>query len=321
MCAMMECRLLDHLQQLGGYAGAGRHDADAVVFTIALDDGTGLLGDEFSGTGVPLLEVEFPVAVEPSGGDIAQVHGRRAQTPESAYSGHGACHAVEVVVGVGSFVIGETRGDDGALQLGCPLGLQAAVGAIGALALHGPELLVERRGIDIAHPGLAVDLEADGDAVGGDAGAVVHGAVEGVDDPLVACLAMVVAALLAQDGVVGEGAVDEVKDNAFAALVGLGDDVVGAAALVLDAEVALSEVPSPPSWAMRVAASSHWRSCAVRLSVIMFFILFCFFVIKPETMDGVERCHIIKGATDSPPLSVTVPRLLCRRRARWESVV
>ena len=74
--AMEECRLLDHLQQLLGDAGASREDADAVVVTVTLDEGTSLLGDEFAGTGIPLLEIQFPIAVEPPGGDIAHIHGR-----------------------------------------------------------------------------------------------------------------------------------------------------------------------------------------------------------------------------------------------------
>ena len=75
---MAEYRLLDHLQQLLGDAWAGGEDADAVVLAIASDGGTSLEGDELTRTGVPFLEVEFPIAVEPSGGYIAQVHRGRA---------------------------------------------------------------------------------------------------------------------------------------------------------------------------------------------------------------------------------------------------
>ena len=73
--AMEECRLLDHLQQLLCDAGTGREDADAVVLTVTLDEGTSLLGDEFAGTGIPLLEVQLPVTVEPARCDIAHIHG------------------------------------------------------------------------------------------------------------------------------------------------------------------------------------------------------------------------------------------------------
>ena len=73
---MEKCRLLDQFQQLLGDAWTSREDADAVVLTVTLDEGSSLLGDEFSGTGIPLLEIQFPIAVEPPGGDIAHIHGR-----------------------------------------------------------------------------------------------------------------------------------------------------------------------------------------------------------------------------------------------------
>ena len=72
--AMEECRLLDHLQQLGSDAGTCRQDADAMILTVTLDEGSSLKGDEFTSTGIPLLEVQFPIAVEPARSDIAQVH-------------------------------------------------------------------------------------------------------------------------------------------------------------------------------------------------------------------------------------------------------
>ena len=71
---MGEYRLLDQFEQLGSDAGAGCEDADAVVVAVAFDGSFGLLGDEFTGAGIPLLEIEFPVAVEPAGCHIAQVH-------------------------------------------------------------------------------------------------------------------------------------------------------------------------------------------------------------------------------------------------------
>ena len=74
--AMEECRLLDQLQQLLGDTGAGGEDADAVVVAVTLDEGSSFNCDEFAGTGIPLLEIEFPIAVEPPGGDIAHIHGR-----------------------------------------------------------------------------------------------------------------------------------------------------------------------------------------------------------------------------------------------------
>ena len=58
--------LLYQFEELGGDAGAGGEDADAVVVAVAFDGGSGLLGDEFAGACVPLLEVQFPVAVEPA---------------------------------------------------------------------------------------------------------------------------------------------------------------------------------------------------------------------------------------------------------------
>ena len=36
-------------EELGGDAGAGGEDADAVVVAVAFDGGSGLLGDEFAG--------------------------------------------------------------------------------------------------------------------------------------------------------------------------------------------------------------------------------------------------------------------------------
>ena len=73
---MEKCRLLDQFQQLLGDAWTSREDADAVVLTVTLDEGSSLLGDEFSGTGIPLLEIEFPITVEPARCDIAHIHGR-----------------------------------------------------------------------------------------------------------------------------------------------------------------------------------------------------------------------------------------------------
>ena len=96
------------------------------------------------------------------------------------------------------------------MQFGSGLGLQPAVRSIGSLVLDGVEFLVERGGIDISHAGLAVHFESDGDAVGSDARAVVHCAVERVDNPLALCRAVVVTAFLAQDGMVGEVGVDEI---------------------------------------------------------------------------------------------------------------
>lgn len=41
--------LLYQIKELGGDAGAGCEDADAVVVAVAFDGGPGLLGDEFAG--------------------------------------------------------------------------------------------------------------------------------------------------------------------------------------------------------------------------------------------------------------------------------
>ena len=39
----------NQIEELGGDAGAGCEDADAVVVAVAFDGGSGLLGDEFAG--------------------------------------------------------------------------------------------------------------------------------------------------------------------------------------------------------------------------------------------------------------------------------
>ena len=60
-----------------------RDDRDAPVATQVADDAPGLGEDQFGGADVPFVQRQFPVAVQQSGGDAADVVGRRTQPPLS----------------------------------------------------------------------------------------------------------------------------------------------------------------------------------------------------------------------------------------------
>ena len=114
-----------------------------------------------------------------------------------------------------------------------------------AVARDRAEQLVAQRVDDDAHGRLAADDEADAGAEVRDAGGVVHGAVEGVDDPdpvsrLDRCAgagsvdrpspgrAPGMARFLGQDLVVRERPPDGRDDRLLREVVGLGDHVPGA---------------------------------------------------------------------------------------------
>ena len=127
----------------------------------------------------------------------------------------------------------DAGGDQGARRLFAARHAQAArtgVGRVdeGAVALLGPEQLVRNRLVDDAGDDLALALQADRDGEVGHTVQKVCRAVERVDDPSVATVALGFAAFLAEETVLRPRAGQFGAQRALGLDVGMADEVAGA---------------------------------------------------------------------------------------------
>ena len=93
-------------------------------FTVKIPVRTGEIGalaacfgdEEFSGGGVIGLNVDLPIAVESSGGDVAQVHGGGTGDADAAKMVFDGEEMIQVVILGGVTAAAETGGDDAFCQ-------------------------------------------------------------------------------------------------------------------------------------------------------------------------------------------------------------
>src|SRR5260370_1402028 len=127
----------------------------------------------------------------------------------------------------------DAGGAQGARRILAPRHAQAAragVGRVdeGAVALLRPEQLVGDRLVDDASDDLTLALQADRDGEVRYAVQKVRGAVERVDDPAVAAVALALAALFAEEAVFRPRACEFGAQRALGLDVGVADEIAGA---------------------------------------------------------------------------------------------
>jgi hypothetical protein len=214
-----------------GDAAVGGADEHGALFALARaeeDLAASGFDEHLAGGDVPEADLLFDVGVEAAAGDVGHGEGGAAE------------HAGLADV-VGDFLVTQEAGFDGLLGFGEPDG-DDGVGHLGAGAdLDG--FAIERGGQafgdlpEFIHHGVVDDTDeelvgvfatgGDGDAEVGDAEEVVHGAVDGIDDPFdVAIAADVGIAFLAEDEVVGVAVENELHDEFLAANVHFEFDVM-----------------------------------------------------------------------------------------------
>ena len=211
-----------------GVGGAYEHGA-LFAFAGAKEDFAASGFDEhLAGGDVPEADLLLDVGVEASAGDVG--HGEGGAAKHAGFADFVGDLLVAEEAGVeGFFGFGEADSDDG-------FGHFCAGADFDGFAIqHGGHVLGDLP--EFVHHGVVDDADeevvgvfatgGDGDAEVGDAEEVVHGAIDGVDDPFdIAFTADIGVTFLAEDEVVGVTVEDELHDEFLATNVHFEFDVM-----------------------------------------------------------------------------------------------
>ena len=208
-------------------AVGGEDDRTAELIGISLkvgDFATGFLNEENARGSVPLVEAEFPEAVEAAGGNTSEIE-------------RGGTVAANAVRTLGEFAVilkiraelAIAHGKAGAKQAGRERsdfgdGDFLAVEG-GAFAAGGGVKFIVERIEDHGGQERVTLRQSNGNAEAGVAVSEIRGAVERIDVPAKFGSGLLTGAFLGGDGVAGEVLVEAGDDGVLGALVGLGDEV------------------------------------------------------------------------------------------------
>lgn len=146
------------------------------------DAGAGFSGDESAGGDVPAFGAAGPVAIQTTGGDIAEVEGGGAHATKALAAFHDGEELLDLV-GVPCDGGWEAGGDEGTFEDGFTAALEPFAVEEGATIERS---FVEFAGggiVNHAHANLLLVNEGDGDGEVKHAVGVVGGTVQGIDDP------------------------------------------------------------------------------------------------------------------------------------------
>ncbi len=181
--------------------------------------------EHFACGDVPLADLFFNVGIESATGDVGESQGGAAKHPCFTDFDGDALEAVEAGF-EGFAAFGEAYGDDGfcqGLALADLEGLPVQGGD--AAFFYGPGFVLHGI-IDDAGDVFAIPFSGDGNAEVGDAVEVVHGAINGVHDPLSIAVRITGVAFFSFDAVVREGFEQDLGDEVLAADIEIELDVV-----------------------------------------------------------------------------------------------
>src|SRR5690606_8394680 len=218
---------IGHLDVAGDQRAAGGHGDVHRAGGGALEVGdaaAGLAYEEYAGGDVPGLDAGVEVGVAAAGGAPGQVERGRAGAAYVLGVLPRLLEAVQVRVETGALARRGAGDEHGAGQVFALGDANALVVELGAGAARGDEQFVAQRVEDHAVQRLGAFAQGDRDAPVRNAVQVVAGAVERVDHPGVAAgaaVALLRAAFLAEDGVVGIGAPQFLDDRFFGQAVDL----------------------------------------------------------------------------------------------------
>lgn len=223
----------DLAQHLFQDARVGHDDVAGVLVVVTTDevgdDGTGLFGQQLTGSGVPGLEADFPETVDATGSHIGQIQRGGAGTTDVGTLDEHALEHLQVRLDVVLLLERETGGQDGTGQLFGLADTDAVAVQLGAAATGGSEQLVTDRIVDHGLFGLALDAQGDGDGKVRNAFDQVGRAIQWVNDPLVVRIGTGnLTRLFSHDAVFRVRFFDGVNDGRFGFTVNVGHEVIAA---------------------------------------------------------------------------------------------
>ncbi|HLZ13580.1 MAG TPA: hypothetical protein VKP58_13420 [Candidatus Acidoferrum sp.] len=199
--------------------------AESVRLAVKIGDfAAGFFDEEDAGRDVPALEAKFPEAIEPAGRDAGEIE---CGGTIAAYA-VGTKREIVIIMNVGAglaLVHGKAGakkacGKRGNFRDGDSFSVEGGAFAAGGGKEFFVDGIVNDAGEDFVLPS-----ESDGDAEARIAVGEIGGAVERVDVPAIFGVVVVAKAFFGGDGVRGKIFREAIDDGAFAALVGLRDEV------------------------------------------------------------------------------------------------
>ena len=167
--------------------------------------------------------------------------GQPAGAPTAPEAAHAARHGGglgQVVVRVGRLVVREAGGDQGLLQPLAPRDGQAFAVAVRAVCAHGSEQLVPQRIQRHSDEDLGAVHGGQAHAEHGITVREVVGAIQRIHEPS-DTRAFLLTALLTMIGMVREALFQSADDQLFGRMIGVGDQIVGAALVRLTVSLAV----------------------------------------------------------------------------------